>query len=138
MAAETEVCGICLETVHRWGDGVTWLTCCGKVMHVACGEELRTSAHGDKCPMCRAPVPTTYLESHRRALKWAERGKGWAMYIVGQHYGDGQGVPVSMEQARVWYGRAAEQGDADALFYFGLLPEKGQGVVLFIEAALVW
>ena len=66
MAAETEVCGICLETLHRWEDGVACLTCCGKVMHVACSEELRTSAHGDKCPMCRAPFakpPLSGLES---------------------------------------------------------------------------
>jgi hypothetical protein len=44
-------CGICLETLPRWGDGVSWLTCCGKVMRMACAEEFLDSTQGDKCPM---------------------------------------------------------------------------------------
>jgi hypothetical protein len=44
-------CGICLETLPRWGDGVSWLTCCGKVMRMACAEEFLDSTQCDKCPM---------------------------------------------------------------------------------------
>ena len=109
-AGERDVCGICLETLPRSGHGFMWLTCCGKGMHKACAEELDASAHGDKCPMCRAPKPTTDLECHRQALKWAERGKGWAMYMIAGNYGSGRGVQKSLKTARDWYKRAAEQG----------------------------
>ena len=136
-AGEADVCGICLETLPRWGDRVTWLPCCGKVMHDACSEELLASAHRNKCPMCRAPTPTT-LESHRRAVKWAERGKAWAMIMIADKYEHGRGVQKSQKKARLWYGRAAEQGYADAQCSLAYMHEKGEGGPVSVEQARVW
>ena len=131
-------CSICLETLPPWGYEFTWLSCCGKGMHDACAEGLQRSAHRNKCPMCRAPLPTSYLEGHRRALKWAERGKGWAMDMIGHDYESGNGVQKSMKQARVWYGRAAELGDAQAQHNLALMHANGQGGPVSMEQARVW
>ena len=124
-AGERDVCGICLETLPRWGDEFIWLTCCGKGMHKACVEGLQASAHRNKCPMCRAPAPTTALENHGRALKLAEQGKGWAMDAIAGHYESGYGVQKSQKTARVWYGRAAEQGHADAQYNLAVMHKNG-------------
>ena len=134
---EADVCGICLETLPRWGEDFTRFTCCGKGMHKACTEELQASAHRNKCPMCRAPV-TTELENHRRALKWAERGKAWAMTIIAQNYGIGRGVQKSHKTARLWYGRAAEQGHAQAQYYLAIMHREGKGGPMSLEQARVW
>lgn len=81
-----DVCAICLEPLPRWYNEYIRFTCCGKGVHDACSDELRASAYADKCPMCRAHQSVTALETHRRSLKWAERGKNWAMYSVAGHY----------------------------------------------------
>ena len=49
----------------------------------------------------------------------------------------GQGEPVSMEQARVWFGRSAEQGHAKAQFNLGVMNEKGQAGPVSMEQARV-
>ena len=135
---ETEVCGICLETLPRWADEIIRFTCCGKGMHNACTEELRASAHRNKCPMCRAPAPRTEFEAHRRALKWAERGKGWAINTIAQDYELGRGVQKSQKTARLWYGRAAEQGSAQSQYNLAIMHYNGQGGPVSMEQARVW
>jgi TPR repeat protein len=137
-AGETDVCGICLEPLPRWGDQVIWLSCCGKGMHTACSEELQASAHRNKCPMCRAPAPSTVLESHRCTLKWAERGKGWAMVMIASDYEHGIGVQKSHKTARLWSRRAAEQGDARAQFKLAAMHRVGNGGPVSMEQARVW
>ena len=137
-AGETDVCGICLETLPRWGHELIRLACCGKGMHKACTEELQASAHRNKCPMCRAPLPKSALENHRRALKWAERGKAWAMEMIAQHYRDGSGVRKSHKTARLWYGRAAEQGYAQAQLNLATMHRQGEGGPVSVEQARVW
>ena len=134
---EADVCGICLETLPRWGRGCIWLPCCGKRIHKVCDEDLVASAHRDKCPMCRAPTPTQ-LESHRLVLKWAERGKGWAMHLIAQDYEHGRDVQKSHKAARLWYERAAEQGHATAQCDLGLMHYNGEGGPVSMEQARVW
>ena len=140
MAAEgeTDVCGICLETLSLWAGEITQFTCCGKNMHKACAEELGASAHHDKCPMCRAHKPATLLEAHRRALKWAERGKGWAMVMIASDYEHGIGVQKSHKTARLWSRRAAEQGDARSQFKLAAMHRVGNGGPVSMEQARVW
>ena len=43
-----------------------------------------------------------------------------------------------MEQARVWYGRAAEQGFAQAQYNLALMHENGEGGPVSMEQARVW
>jgi uncharacterized protein len=51
---------------------------------------------------------------------------------------DGEGGPVSMEQARVWYGRAAEQGHATAQYNLAIMHKDGKGVPVSMEQARLW
>jgi TPR repeat protein len=51
---------------------------------------------------------------------------------------NGQGGPVSMEQARVWYGRAAEQGHASAQCNLAVMHENGEGGPVSLEHAIFW
>ena len=51
---------------------------------------------------------------------------------------NGQGGPVSMEQARVWYGRAAEQGHALAQCSLALMHREGHGGPVSREHAIFW
>ena len=136
-AGETDVCGICLETLPPTGAEFSRLSCCGKGMHTACSEELM-SAHHNKCPMCRVPLPTTDFEGHRRVLKWAERGKGWAMNMLGDDYRYGRGVQMSQKKARLWYERAAEQGRVLAQHNLAQMHNEGEGGPVSMEQARVW
>ena len=137
-AGEADVCGICLETLPPTGADFSRFTCCGKGMHLACTEELQASAYRNKCPMCRAPLPTTDFEGHRCVLQWAQRGKAWAMNMIADNYRDGRGVRMSQKKARLWYGRAAEQGYAGARYSLALMHESGQGGPVSMEQARVW
>ena len=145
---ETDLCGICMEPLPRWGNEFKTLTCCGKGMHKKCAEKYMASsytrAQGHPCPMCRTPLPKTGLESHLHALKWAEKGKGWAMHIVADDYRYGNGVAQSLKTARLWFGKAAEQGLVESQFalalmhMFGSLPELCEGEPVSMKQARVW
>ena len=137
-AGETDVCGICLETLPPTGADFSRLTCCGKGMHLACTEELQASAYRNKCPMCRAPLPKSALENHRRVLQWAQRGKAWAMNMLADDYRDGRGVQMSQKKARLWYERAAEQGRVLAQYNFAVMHRDGQGGPVSMEQARIW
>src|SRR5208337_207845 len=61
-----------------------------------------------------------------------------AEFQVGLHYEQGQGVPQDYKQAAVWYGKAAEQGNAQAESNLGSLYDNGQGVAQDRSQAAVW
>jgi localization factor PodJL len=73
----------------------------------------------------------------------AEAGDAAAAYEVAIRYLEGRGVPVSTEEAAVWFERASRKGLTQALFRLGGLYEKGTGVkkdlnrarALYFEAA---
>ena len=88
--------------------------------------------------MCRAPTCTTEAVAHARCLAWANKGKVWAMYFVGNNYEYGRGVPQSMETARLWYGKAAELGEPTAQLNLGSMHLSGSGGPVSKEQARVW
>ena len=107
---EGEICAICLEALPRFGFARTlWFTCCGKSIHNECYLQFWNSGCDKNCPMCRAPAPSSDEQKHARALRWAGKGKAWAMNIVGSDFYFGLGVSASKEMARLWYEKAAEQ-----------------------------
>jgi localization factor PodJL len=55
-------------------------------------------------------------------------GDGAAAYEVAVRFADGRGVPVNLEGAAQWFGRAASKGVVPAQFRYASLLEKGQGV----------
>ena len=113
---EGEICSICLETLPRWATEFVRFTCCGKGIHKECEAQLNTSACSQNCPMCRTPALTSDEEIHKRSLRWAKKGKAWAMAMVGFNFAHGKGVSESKEMARLWFEKSAEQGDPDAQY----------------------
>ena len=57
-------------------------------------------------------------EDHALAAEWwlraAERGDAITQLRLGEAYEAGRGVPLDLERAREWYGRAAAAGNAQA------------------------
>ena len=123
---EGEICAICLEALPRFGHGAVWYTCCGKSIHKECEEQFMNSGCDKNCPMCRAPVATDE-QNHTRALRWARKGKAWAMVIIACNFELGRGVSASKEMKRLWFEKAAEQGYAKAQYNLGLMHSNGEG-----------
>ena len=57
----------------------------------------------------------------------ADQGDARAQYILGLMYEHARGVPKNHDEARRWYGLAAQQGFADAQFRLGLMHHNGRG-----------
>ena len=133
---EGEICSICLETLPRSPTEFLRLVCCGKGIHEECGNMLNENAVSN-CPMCRTPSSTCHDESHKRSLRWAKKGKVWAMFMVGCDFRRGRGVSASMEMARLWYAKAAEKGYSEAQFALGLMYHKEEAPYS-MEKARLW
>ncbi len=66
------------------------------------------------------------LEESEKTKNSAELGDKDAQLNLGLMYYQGDGVPVSIEQAQKWFMRAAEQGNAYAQYNLGWLMQKGE------------
>ena len=136
---EGEICAICLETLPRWNHKhVVRFSCCGKIMHKECELQFDRSGCSQNCPMCRVPAPASVEENHKLGLRWAKKGKAWAMCMVGTNFFTGRGVSESKEKARLWYEKAAEQGDPRAQFSLASLHSEGWGGPVSKEKARLW
>jgi localization factor PodJL len=58
----------------------------------------------------------------------AAAGDATAAYAVAVRFAEGRGVPASLEDAALWYERAASKGLTPAQFRYASMLEKGQGV----------
>jgi localization factor PodJL len=58
----------------------------------------------------------------------AAAGDSAAEYEVAVRFAEGRGVPVNLQEAARWFGRAASTGLAPAQFRYASMLEKGQGV----------
>ena len=89
--------------------------------------------------LCTFGEAYNYPRRHRRTLKWAERGKGWAMEMIACDYDTGRGVQNSQKKARHWCGRAAEHGVAKSQFNlahtFGTMHYNGEGGPVSMDQA---
>ena len=72
------------------------------------------------------------------AMKRAEQNDPLAELALAQMYAQGNGVPKSEADARVWLERAAEHGNADAQFEMAMSLREGRGVIQDYEGALKW
>jgi len=59
-------------------------------------------------------VPRSFKEAASWYLKAAEQGYAFAQNSLGKMYENGQGVPVSLIQAHMWYSLASEAGNEAA------------------------
>jgi localization factor PodJL len=84
----------------------------------------------------RPPVPSSVPGTDRlpieiggaRLRSAAVAGDGAAAYEVAVRFADGRGVPASMEDAAIWFERAASKGIVPAQFRYASMLEKGQGM----------
>ena len=77
-------------------------------------------------PLSPDRLPSTIGGPRLRSA--AVAGDAAAAYEVGVRFADGRGVPASLEEAALWFERAANKGVAPAQFRYASLLEKGQGV----------
>ena len=130
----SDVCCICQEDVCMLDtDTYRQYTCCGKVMHTKCFNDLHGSnlSHETKnsCPSCRGKnVLEGSKEDIRRLRKWSQKKKPWARFMLGFRYEKGVGVPQDDKRACVLYKLAADQGHHLAQFNLGNMYASGRGV----------
>jgi uncharacterized protein len=134
---DQDTCSICLEVLPVFGHEFIRLTCCGNALHFECGSRLGKEKCGLACPMCRAPTDVADETRHAQALRWADQGKAWAMFVVGTSYMSGLGVLQSDETARLWLQRAAELGHPGAQFNLGNYHQEGVAVPKSMQRARV-
>jgi len=68
----------------------------------------------------------------------AERGHVPSQLLLGRAYARGDGVPKSMDEARLWLELAAVQGNHDAQFELGLMYFIGAGLARDYDSARSW
>jgi TPR repeat protein len=73
-------------------------------------------------PVVPNPQPSNADAQHRLAVKYA----------------NGDGVPVDMQKAAYWFGKAAEQGHARAQYNIGVMYARGDGVAQQYRQAASW
>ena len=75
---------------------------------------------------------------HDGNCRCGERGKGldWWRQRRGQAYENG--LERDYGQARIWYEKAATQGNSDAQYQLGMLYDEGRGVPKDHAQALSW
>lgn len=133
-----DVCSICLEPLDKW-TGFVRFTCCGKRIHEACYKKLQNSSSRNQCPLCRETMAKTLEDTHSCCLRWAARGKAWAMYQVGENFYLGRGVAQEQRMAKLWFEKAAEKGSPNAQFSLGIMYARGEGgLSQDLDKALIW
>ena len=74
---------------------------------VAARELLEKLERSDRCDLCRAAAPHSPEASFEAVRRHAEAGRSWAMYMLGNKYQAGTGVPKNDALAFEWFRRAA-------------------------------
>ncbi len=71
-------------------------------------------------------------------VRKAELDFSSARYFIGKMYHNGEGVPKDYEQAKIWYSKAAKQGNDSAQDNLGLMYAKGLGGSKNMVLAYAW
>ena len=105
---------------------------------------VRDVARTQKCPMCRAALPTDDVSSFTLLRRHAEDGRAWAQNNVAHRYETGRGVAKDGAAACHWFRAAAVQGHqmaqaalAQAYAYgqFGLRADAAEALRWYTAAA---
>ena len=131
---EEEDCPICFLRLPLINTGRRYQTCCGKnicsgCIHAPLYDDQGNEVDNEKCPFCRAPMPTSNEESDDRKKKRAEANDAGAICNLGNYYRDGiSGYPKDYTKALEYWHRAAELGSAGAYNNIGFAYALGKGV----------
>jgi len=105
-------------------------------------KEDKVAAEKDPQELCEKGIAASKRgnddEAFRCFSKAAEQGHVKAQYLLGMHYGNGQGVPKDKEKAFYWYTKAAEQGYAEAQGVLGFCYYYGNSVPKDYAKAAEW
>jgi X-X-X-Leu-X-X-Gly heptad repeat protein len=71
-------------------------------------------------------------------LPLAEQGNAGAQAMLGEMYGNGEGVPQNYAEALKWVREAADQGDAQGQYDLGYSYDSGKGVPQDYAEAAKW
>ena len=137
-------CPICMETMEPLtfrGTERCRIVCCGKFICPTCAakmndhqrdainkatldlsqQTMKNIEQSLACPLCRTKTPSTVEGSFQLTLENANKGRAWAQYNLGNKYESGRGAPggVNMKKARLWFEKAAKQGNSWAMDAYG-------------------
>jgi hypothetical protein len=68
----------------------------------------------------------------------ANRGDVDSMFTLGSMYIKGEGMPVNLKEAAMWFEKAAIKGKAEAQYNIGVMLMEGIGVKKDYRAAVNW
>ena len=109
-------CPICFLRLPSMDGGRTYMTCCGKRICGGCCRADVYDNHGniiveEKCPFCRAPVPTSNEEHIERLKKRMEVGDTYEFLMMGNAYSRGlYGLPQDRAKAIEFWHKAGKFG----------------------------
>jgi len=131
---EPDVCCICLDELPTDTTKLIRVTCCAKLWHIGCDNNVRKSKMPDdlknRCHQCRKPFPKTDEEQVKRLREWLDKDTAWAQRMMGQWYRDGDcGLKQSYVMAAMLFEKAVAQGHPGAMNDLARLYREGQGVV---------
>ena len=144
----TEDCAICFVPLSRVDSETCYISCCGKVICLACYKENKESIKKQKsagkkvaftCPFCREPVPTSKEEFLRRLQARCLQTDHSAFTLMGDRYHNGDyGMAKDDLKALDCFIRAVELGSPGACTWIGSSCRKGDGVGVDKERAALF
>ena len=122
-------CPICLCKLTASDRSACWLEIsCSHTICKSCTPRFFSSDYGDKCPLCRVPLPLDNSERLEAVRLLAEKGFAWAQCLLGSMLFQGVGAPCTApELSRFWFEQAALQGNTVAMFNLGCMWYRGIG-----------
>ena len=86
---------------------------------------FRESGNDEKCPFCNSDRGKTEEEDNEDLMKRVEANDAFAMFVVGNHYMEGQlGLHQDREKAMELWTQAAELGSSHAHYQLGFIYEE--------------
>jgi len=73
-----------------------------------------------------------------KLLADAKSGDAGAQFVLGERFRKRAALDIDLDQAVIWYKRAAADGHAEAQYRLGRCHAAGSGVVADQEVALTW
>jgi TPR repeat protein len=102
-----------------------YFSCCGKYICGGCMHSFRESGNDEKCPFCNSDRGKTEEEDNEDLMKRVEANDAFAMFVVGNHYMEGQlGLHQDREKAMELWTQAAELGSSHAHYQLGFIYEE--------------
>jgi len=138
LLEDCPICTIRLPSLHT---GLTYKSCCGKLICTGCilapvYDHQGNKVDNRKCPFCRVSAPETE-EVIKRTKKRMEANDPIAIYNIGCWYDEGlYGLPQDYVKALELYHRAGELGYSKAYCNVGFAYDNGIGVEVDKKKAL--